>query len=132
MRLFLHPAFTWQRMLIEERNTDGAWRAPSEQTEPQSHVNNPRERHFLAISSGYIAGSIGRTNLCRNEQTKAVFKGKAEVTQAELEKTLQVVTRPQPEPRLPFQHSLPVAKTASLPQQESAESEGRGVLTKWR
>lgn len=78
MWLFSHAAFMWRRMLIEERNTDRAWRAESEQTAPQNHVNNPRERHFLAIRGGYTAGNIGRANLCRNQQTKAVFKGKSE------------------------------------------------------
>lgn len=49
-----------------------------EQTEPQGHVNKPRERHFLAIRGRYFAGSVGRANLHRNRQTKTVFKGKPE------------------------------------------------------
>lgn len=38
----LSKAFMQQRMLIEQRNTDRAWRPWSEQTEAQCHVNKPR------------------------------------------------------------------------------------------
>lgn len=55
-----------------------AWRAWLEQTEPQCHVNKPRERYFLAIRGRYIAESIEGANLHRNQQTKTVFNGKDE------------------------------------------------------
>lgn len=52
-----------------------------EQTEPQGHVNKPRERHSLTIRGRYVGGrSIEGANLHRNRQTKTVFKGKDEIT----------------------------------------------------